>query len=186
MTRQREKTTRKDNEKRQRGTRKTAHHRQHLERNRHTILLTFDHISSLHITPIHISNLHQRNGHVTREAKPERRTRVEPCRRPASRHNDSVDGTGVPQLGRGEKNEGVDATVVAGGDLVGDVVKTSSHILRSPASTTQGEIAFDTQHMMSLPRQGRERSIVVVVSSIRAGSSPGERRLETPCGGHKS
>ena len=35
---------------------------------------------------------------------------------------DSVDGTGVPQLGRGEKNEGVDATVVAGGDLVGDVV----------------------------------------------------------------
>jgi hypothetical protein len=92
----------------------------------------------------------------------------------------------VPQLGRGEKNEGVDATVVAGGDLVGDVVKTSSHILHSPASTTQGEIAFDKQHMMSLPRQGRERSIVVVVSSssgvIRTGSSQGERRLETPCG----
>ena len=115
----------------------------------------------------HASSIHQRNGHVTREAKPERRTytRVEPCRRPASRHNDSVDGTGVPQLGRGEKNEGVDGTVVAGGDLVGDVVKTSSHILRSPSSTTQDEIAFDKQHMMSLPRQGRERSIVVVVSS---------------------
>ena len=39
MTRHREKTARKDNEKRQRGTRKTAHHRQHLERNRHIVLL---------------------------------------------------------------------------------------------------------------------------------------------------
>ena len=55
------------------------------------------------------------------------------------------------------RSEGGDGTVVAEGDLVGDVVEillveTSSYILRSPASTTQDEIVFDKQDMMSLPR----------------------------------
>ena len=38
------------------------------------------------------------------------------------------------------RSEGGDGTVVAEGDLVGDVMETSSYILRSPASTTQDEI----------------------------------------------
>ena len=106
------------------------------------------------------------------------------CRRATTRQRSrSERDVRASRQERGERAREETGGTVAEGDLPeGEVHGTNTIMSGSPASTTQDEIVLDKQHMMGLPRQGRERSVVVAEPGaarrgvVRRGSSQGERR----------